>query len=134
MACAGGIGVGVGVVAGGGVGVGAGGVGVGAGGVGVGVGAGGVGLGVGGGGGRLGDGVGEGGVGVGVAPVHESGAGPWIATVIGIPVLKKPTVAFAACGGRFESKRKLYSVPQRMAFAFGFCKRVSVLHVRALTV
>ena len=34
------------------------------------------------------------GVGVGVPP-----AGAWIATVIGDPVLKKSTVAFAVCGG-----------------------------------
>jgi hypothetical protein len=36
----------------------------------------------------------------------------------GVPVLKKPIVAVAACGGRLESNRKLYNVPQRMAFAF----------------
>ena len=35
------------------------------------------------------------GVGVGVAPP----AGAWIATIIGEPVLKKPTVALPACGG-----------------------------------
>ena len=35
------------------------------------------------------------GVGVGVAPP----AGAWIATVIGEPVLKKPTVALVSCGG-----------------------------------
>ena len=35
------------------------------------------------------------GVGVGVAPP----AGAWIATIIGDPVLKKPTVAFPFCGG-----------------------------------
>ena len=34
------------------------------------------------------------GVGVGVPP-----AGAWIATVIGEPVLKNPTVALTACGG-----------------------------------
>ena len=34
-------------------------------------------------------------VGVGVAPP----AGPWIGTIIGEPVLKKPTVALALCGG-----------------------------------
>ena len=33
-------------------------------------------------------------VGVGVPP-----AGAWIATIIGEPVLKNPTVALAACGG-----------------------------------
>jgi hypothetical protein len=55
----------------------------------------------------LGDGVGRGvavgvavdvavavGVGVGVPP-----AGAWIATIIGDPVLKNPTVALTACGG-----------------------------------
>ena len=35
------------------------------------------------------------GVGVGAAPP----AGAWIATIIGDPVLKKATVAFALCGG-----------------------------------
>ena len=34
-------------------------------------------------------------VGVGVAPP----AGAWIATIIGEPVLKKPTVALKLCGG-----------------------------------
>jgi len=52
----------------------------------------------------LGDGVGLGvvvgvvvavGVGVGVDPP----AGAWIATIIGDPVLKKPTVALVVCGG-----------------------------------
>jgi hypothetical protein len=69
----------------------------------------------------LGDGVGRGvavgvavAVGVGVAPP----AGAWIATVIGDPVLKKPTVALAPCGGWSASKRKLYNVPKRIAFAF----------------
>jgi len=35
------------------------------------------------------------GVGVGVAPP----AGAWIETVMGAPVLKKPIVALALCGG-----------------------------------
>ena len=35
------------------------------------------------------------GVGVGVAPP----AGAWIATIIGEPVLKKPTIELALCGG-----------------------------------
>src|SRR5438876_1780469 len=74
------------------------------------------------------------GVGVGVAPVHASGEGPWIPTVMGVPVLKKPIVAFAACGGRLESNRKLYNVPQRSAFAFWFCAKVSELQLRALEV
>lgn len=44
---------------------------------------------------EVGDGVGLAvGVGLGVPP-----DGAWIATIIGEPVLKKPTVAFAACGG-----------------------------------
>ena len=57
-----------------------------------------------------------------------------MATVIGVPVLKKPIVAFAACGVRLESKRKLYKVPQRMAFAFAFSKMVSELQLSALAV
>ena len=69
-------------------------------------------------------------VGVGV-PVHTSGEGPCIPTVIGAPVLKKPIVALAAWGGRLESNRKLYNVPQRMAFAFWFCAKVSVFQLTA---
>ena len=53
---------------------------------------------------------------------------------MGAPVLKKPIVAFAACGGRSESKRKVYIVPKRIAFAFGFCAKVSELQVRSLAV
>jgi hypothetical protein len=60
--------------------------------------------------------------------------GPWIATVTGAPVLKKPIIAFAACGGLAESKRKLDKVPQRKAFAFWFCAKVSVFQLRALAV
>src|ERR1043165_6723466 len=74
------------------------------------------------------------GVGVGVTPVHTSGAGPWIATVIGVPVLKKPIVALTDWGGRSESNRKLYRVPKRIAFAFGFCAKVSVLQLIASAV
>jgi hypothetical protein len=37
------------------------------------------------------------GVGVGVPPPSDPGA--WIPTVMGDPVLKKPTVALALCGG-----------------------------------
>ena len=54
------------------------------------------------------------GVGVGVPPP----AGAWIATTVGDPVLKNPTVAFALPGGWSASNRKLYIVPQRIAFAF----------------
>ena len=57
------------------------------------------------------------GVGVGVA-AHTSGDGASIGTVVADPVLKKPIVAIAACGGRSLSKRKLYIVPNRIAFAF----------------
>ena len=42
-----------------------------------------------------------------VSGAQASGAGPWMATVKGAPVLKKPMVAFVACGGLLESKRKL---------------------------
>ena len=116
MACAGAVGVGVAVPAGVGLGVAV------APGVTLGLGEGGaVGLGV-----AIGVAVA---VGVGVAA--PSGEGPWISTVIGVPVLKKPIVAFATCGGRSESKRKLYKVPKRIAFAFGFCAKVSELQLRA---
>lgn len=70
------------------------------------------------------------GVGVGVAGTP----GPWIATAIGDPVLKKPTVALVLCGGPLASKRKLYNVPQRIAFAFGSFPKVSELQVRELDV
>jgi hypothetical protein len=66
------------------------------------------------------------GVGVGVPP----GLGPWISTVMGEPVVKKPSVALVVCGGWSESKRKLYNVPQRIAFAFWFCAKVCVAQVR----
>ena len=58
------------------------------------------------------------------------GAGPSIATVIGAPALKKPTVASEATGDVVESNRKLYNVPQRIALAFGFCAKVSEVQVR----
>ena len=73
------------------------------------------------------------GAGVGVG-AQTSGEGPWIPTIIGVPVLKKPTVAFTACGGRSESKRKLYMVPNRLAFEFGFCARVSEFQLKSLAV
>lgn len=57
------------------------------------------------------------GVGVGVG-VTTPPLGAWISTVMGAPVLKKPTVALAVCGGWSASNRKLYSVPQRIALAF----------------
>jgi hypothetical protein len=46
------------------------------------------------------------GVGVGVGPP----CGAWISTVIGEPVLKKPTVAFVGFGAWSASNRKLYIV------------------------
>ena len=54
------------------------------------------------------------GVGVGVPLI----LGTRIGIVIGAPVLKKPTVAVPVSGRLFESNRKLYKVPQRMALAF----------------
>ena len=57
-------------------------------------------------------------VGLGVGVGEPPCTGAWIATVIGDPVLKKSTAAFAGCGGWSASNRKLYSVPQRIAFAF----------------
>ena len=57
-----------------------------------------------------------------------------MATVMGAPVLKKPIVAFAPMGGLFESNRKLYNVPQRMAFAFWFWAKVSELQLNASVV
>jgi len=65
------------------------------------------------------------GVGVGVSPRN----GAWIATVIGEPVLKNPTVALMLCGGTLASNLKLYSVPQRIALAFWFCANVSQFQV-----
>ena len=50
--------------------------------------------------------------------------------MIGDPVLKKPIVALVGCGGRSASNRKLYSVPQRIALALGFCTKASVAQVR----
>src|SRR5436190_23395585 len=72
-------------------------------------------------------------VGVGV-PAQTPGEGPWIPTLTSDPVLKRPILAVAACGGRSESKRKLYMVPKRIAFAFWFWARVSEVQVRSLVV
>ena len=54
----------------------------------------------------LGEGVGLGvdvgvavGVALGVGVGFPPPAGPWMATIMGDPVLKKPTVASALCGG-----------------------------------
>lgn len=66
------------------------------------------------------------GVGVGVASART---GASITTGIGDPVLKKPTIAVVACGAWLESNRKLYKVPKRTAFAFGFWAIVSVFQV-----
>ena len=54
--------------------------------------------------------------------------------VVGLPVLKNPTVPSTVPGGRSASKRKLYNVPQRIAFAFGFTAKVSHSHVNKLEV
>ena len=59
---------------------------------------------------------------------------PGSQTVIGEPVLKKPTVAFAVCGGCSASNRKLYNVPQRIALAFWFCANVSEFQVMEFAV
>ena len=59
-------------------------------------------------------GVGLGG-GVGVASDMK---GAITATLIGEPVLKKPTFAVLPLGGALESNRKLYNVPKRIALAF----------------
>jgi len=66
-------------------------------------------------------------VGVGVGVLVPAGA--WIATVLGAPVLKYPTVALASSGGWSASNRKLYNVPQRIAFAFWFTANVSQFQV-----
>ena len=71
-------------------------------------------------------------VAVGVGEGVPSPLGAWIPVVMGDPVLKKPTVAFTACGGLLASNRKLYMVPQRIAFAFWFAANFSVLQVREL--
>ena len=69
------------------------------------------------------------GVGVGVGDGVGTPPGPSIRTPRGAPVLKKPTVPFVGFGGWSASKRKLYSVPQRIALAFWLVANVSVLHV-----
>jgi hypothetical protein len=57
-------------------------------------------------------------VGVGVGDGVGTLPGAWITTGIGAPVLKKPTVEFVGFGAWSASKRKLYNVPKRIAFAF----------------
>jgi hypothetical protein len=71
---------------------------------------------------------------VGVGEGVPNPLGPWIPVVMGDPVLKKSTVAFAVCGGLLASNRKLYKVPQRSAFAFWFWAKVSEFQVRELEV
>jgi hypothetical protein len=68
-------------------------------------------------------------VGVGVGDGVGTLPGASIRTGMGPPVLKNPTVASVRFGGWSASKRKLYSVPKRIAFAFWFCKKVSVRQV-----
>ena len=58
--------------------------------------------------------------------------GHWIGTVIGSPVLKKPIVALTTNDGALESNRKLYNVPQRIAFAFSLSAKVCELQVSEL--
>jgi hypothetical protein len=55
--------------------------------------------------------------------------GPTTLTVTGEPVLKKPMFAVVEAGAALESNRKLYNVPHRIAFAFGFWARVSQFHI-----
>ena len=57
-------------------------------------------------------------VGVGVGDGLGTPPGAWITTPIGEPVLKKPTVASVKFGAWSASKRKLYIVAKRIAFAF----------------
>ena len=77
----------------------------------------------------VGDAVGVG-VGVGLADgrgVAVPPPGPRTETVMGEPVLKKSTVASTLCGAESASNQKLYNVPKRIAFALGFCAKVSVI-------
>ena len=69
------------------------------------------------------------GVAVGVASDMK---GATTSTLTGEPVLKKPMVASLTLGGALESNRKLYNVPQRIALAFWFCAKVSLLQVAEL--
>jgi hypothetical protein len=68
-------------------------------------------------------------VGVGVGDGLGTPPGAWTTTLIGLPVLKKPTVASVGFGAWSASNRKLYNVPQRIALALGFVAKVSVLQV-----
>lgn len=72
----------------------------------------------------VGVGVGVGGGGGGGDGAH-SGTGPGTWTVMPSLVLKKPIVPFTVQGGP-PSNLKLYKVPQRIAFAFGFWAKLSV--------
>ena len=70
-------------------------------------------------------------VGVGVG-VLSGIKGATTSTVTGEPFLKKLMVEVLLLGGPLESNRKLYNVPQRIALAFWFCAKVSVLQVMLL--
>jgi len=65
------------------------------------------------------------GFGVGDPSQSKNGSGAWIVAPQGVPVLKKAIIALLVMGGRSESNRKLYNVPQRSALAFWFCAKVS---------
>ena len=67
-------------------------------------------------------------VGLGVGVVSDW-KGAATSTVTDDPVLKKPILAWLSTGAAVESNRKLYNVPQRIALAFWFCTKLSVLQV-----
>src|SRR5436853_246802 len=56
---------------------------------------------------------------------------PAMARLDGLPGLNIPSVAEPVEGATFASKRKLYSVPQRMALALLLAANVSVVKVSA---
>ncbi len=60
------------------------------------------------------------------AAIGAAAPGARIATEALPPVLKRDMLAFAATGASAASKRKLYIVPQRIAFAFGLAANASV--------
>src|SRR5262249_28063885 len=72
------------------------------------------------------------GVGVGVPPPPSPGT--WIPTVMGDPVLKKPTVALPLCGGCSASNPEVYSGPKRMGVGVGVWGEVSQVHIDALDI
>ena len=67
-------------------------------------------------------------------PAGTTAYGTSVGNLIWPPLRNSPSVTSAITGGKLTSRRKLYSVPQRSAFAFAFWANVDVDHVTVCVV